>query len=174
MRIGLVLLLASGIVFGGAEKAGKPAVYVVGNLDQLSPGDEGVFVLDEGKAIFRSAKTVLAIPYADMSDTELGAKVAPPSDIPRYKVWQLHKRFVDRPMHQMLIVEFVDKKGTNQTMTLELDEAAAVETLTALELKTGKRHRATNGEAWWGDSLWKTNQNHNTVSPETLGNPPAQ
>ena len=174
MRIGLALLLASGIVFGGAEKAGKPAVYVVGNLDQLSPGDEGIFVLDEGKAIFRSGKTVLPIPYADMRNAELGSKVAPPSDVPLYKVWQLHKKFVDRPMHQMLTVEFVDKKGASQSMTLELDEAAAIDTLMAIELKTGKRHRATNGEAWWGDSLWKTNQNHNTVSPETLGNPPAQ
>ena len=174
MRIGLWLLACGTVLVGaGASTAGRPAAYVVGNLDKLSPGDEGVLVLDEGKAIFRSGKTVLAIPYADMRNAELGTKVMPPSDVPLYKVWQLHRRFVDRPMHQMLTVEFVDKDGDDRTMTLELEETAAVETLTAIEIKTGKRRRATNGDGWWGDSLWKTNQNHNTVSPETLGNPPA-
>ncbi len=161
MRIGLWLLVCGTVLVGaGASTAGRPAAYVVGNLDKLSPGDSG--------------KTVLAIPYADMRNAELGTKVVPPSDVPLYKVWQLHRRFVDRPMHQMLTVEFGDKDGNDRTMTLELEETAAVETLTAIEIKTGKRRRATNGDGWWGDSLWKTNQNHNTVSPETLGNPPAQ
>jgi hypothetical protein len=168
MRIVWLWLLASGVALAG----GAPSVYVVGNVTKLSPGDEGILVLDQGKAVFRSGKTVLPIPYADMRNVELGTRLNPPSDVPLYKVWQLHKRFLDRPMHQMLTVEFVDKDGEHQTMTLEMDESAAAETLTALEIKQGKRRRATNGEAWWGDSLWKTNKNHNTVSPETLGNPP--
>jgi hypothetical protein len=79
---------------------------------------------------------------------------------------------MDRPVHQMLTVEFVDKDGNKQTMTLELEETAAVDTLMALEYRQGKRHRATNGDPWWGDSLWKTPQNHNTVSPDPVGNTP--
>src|SRR6266700_2593534 len=98
MRIAGLLLLACGAA-AGAGAAGKPAVYVVGNLDKLSPGDEGVLVLEEGKAVFRSGKTLLPIPYADMRNTELGTKVVPPSDVPLYKVWRLPRRIVDRPMH---------------------------------------------------------------------------
>ena len=167
MRTFGVFLLSCVTAFAGASPMGKPAVYVVGNLDNLSPGDEGTLLIEEGKAVFRSGKNVQPVPYAEIHGAELGAKVKPPSDVSPYKVWQLHKKFTDRPMHQMLTVEF----GDHRTMTLELEETAAAETLEALEIKTGKKRRATNGEAWWGDSLWKTPQNRNTVSPEALGTP---
>jgi hypothetical protein len=173
MRVGFLLLLAGGVVFAGA-KTGAPAVYVVGNLNGISPGSEGILALDEDKAEFRSGKMTFPILYHDIHNAELGTKLNPPSDAPLYKIWQLHKRFVGRPVHQMLTVEFVDKDSNSQTMTLELEESVAVDTMTALEFKLGKKHRATNGEAWWGDSLWKTSQNHNTVSPDPLGNAPTQ
>jgi hypothetical protein len=137
-----------------------------------------MLVLEDGKAVFRSGKIVTSIPYSDIRDAELGTKVMPPSDVPLYKVWQLHKRFLtERPMHQMITFEFADKDGNPQTMTLELEESAAVETLTEVEIRQGKRarpRRATNADAWWGDSLWKTRRNDNTVEPEALGNSPAK
>jgi hypothetical protein len=172
MRIGLLLLLIGGAALAGANAGGGPAVYVIGNLDGISPGSEGILVLDEGRAIFRSGKTGVAIRYQDIRNAELGTKLNPPADVPLYKIWQLYKRFAGRTVHQMLMLEFVNKDGNGQSMTLELEEAAAVDTLAALEFRTGKRHRATNGEGWWGDSLWKTPENHNTVSAEPLGNAP--
>ncbi len=172
MRIGLLWMLTSGLALAGANTGGGPAVYVIGNLDGISPGSEGVLVLDEGRAVFRSGKTGIAIRYQDIRNAELGTKLNPPADAPLYKVWQLYKRFAARTVHQMLQVDFVDKDGNGQSMTLELEEAAAVDTLATLEFKTGKRHPATNAEAWWGDSLWKTPENHNTVSAEPLGNAP--
>jgi hypothetical protein len=62
-------------------------------------------------------------------------------------------------------------------MTLEFDHAAATQTLAEIEIRQGKRappKHPTNGDAWWGDSAWKTNRNDNTVSPESLGTSPGK
>ena len=171
-----VLLLASVGALAGA--GGGPTVYVVGNLDGVSPGDEGTLVLDRDTVVFRSGKTVLSLPYSDIHNVELGTRVMPPADAPLYKVWRLHKRFLtERPMHQMVNFQFADKGGNDQTMTLEFEEAAANQTLVEIEIRQGKRtppKHPTNGDSWWGDSAWKTNRNENTVSPESLGTSPGK
>jgi len=172
MRVASLLLLAAVVAFAGA--GGGPAVYVVGNLEGVSPGDEGTLVLDHDAVVFRSGKTVLSLPYGDIHNVELGTRVTPPADAPLYKVWRLPKRFLtERPMHQMVNFEFADKDGNGQTMTLEFEEAAAIQTLVDIEVRQGKRtppRHATNGDSWWGDSAWKTTSNNNTVTPESLGN----
>ena len=171
-----VVLLASAAAL--ADAGGGPAVYVVGNLGGVSPGDEGTLVLDHDAVVFRSGKTVVSLPYGDIHNVELGTRVTPPSDVPLYKVWRLHKRFLtERPMHQMVNFEFADKDGNDHTMTLEFEEAAAIQTLVDIEIRQGKRtppRRATNGDPWWGDSAWKTSRNNNTVSPESLGTSPGK
>jgi len=174
MRIVSLLLFASVAALAGA--GGGLAVYVVGNLDGVSPGDEGTLVLDHDAVVFRSGKTVLSLPYGDIHNVELGTRVMPPADAPVYKVWRLPKRFLtERPMHQMVNFEFTSKDGNDRTMTLEFDEAAANQTLVEIEIRQGKRtppKHATNGDSWWGDSAWKTNRNNNTVTPESLGTSP--
>ena len=80
-------------------------------------------------------------------------------------------------MHQMVNFEFTNKDGSEQNMTLELDESAANRTVEEIEISQGKRvppKRATNGDSWWGDSAWKTVRNRNTVSPEALGTSPVK
>jgi hypothetical protein len=175
MRSIPILLLSSVVVWAGS--GGGPAVYVVGNLDGVSPGAEGILVLEKEQAVFRSGKIVLPLPYGDIHNVELGTKVKPAS-APLYKVWQLHKRFLtEQPAQRMVNFEFADKDGKDQSMTLEFDEAAANDTITEIEIHQGKRtapKRAANGDPWWGDSAWKTNSNHNTVSTEDLGNAPAK
>ena len=149
-------------------------VYVVGNLDGVAPGAEGILVLEKDQAVFRTGKTVLPMPYSDIHNVELGTKVVP-TNAPLYKVWQLHKRFAERPAQRMVNFEFSDKDGKDQTFTLEIDEATANQTIEEIEIRQGKRippKRATNGDPWWGDSAWKTTRNNNTVSPEDLGNSP--
>ena len=172
MRVAFLCLLTSVAALAGA--GGGPAVYVVGNLDGVSPGDEGTLVLDHDAVVFRSGKTVLSLPYGDIHNVELGTRVTPPADAPLYKVWRLPKRFLtERPMHQMVNVEFADKDGNGHTMTLEFEEAAAIQTLVDIEVRQGKRtppRHPTNGDSWWGDSAWKTTSNNNTVTPESLGN----
>jgi len=176
MRIASLLLVAS--VAALADAGGGPAVYVVGNLGGISPGDEGTLVLDHDAVVFRSGKTVLSLPYGDIHNVELGTRVTPPADAPLYKVWRLPKRFLtERPMHQMVNFEFADKDGNDHSMTLEFEEAAAIQTLMEIEIRQGKRtppRRATNGDPWWGDSVWKTSRNNNTVSPESLGTSPGK
>jgi len=174
MRIVSLLLFASVAALAGA--GGGLAVYVVGNLDGVSPGDEGTLVLEHDAVVFRSGNTVVSVPYGDIHNVELGTRVMPPSDAPLYKVWRLPKRFLtERAMHQMVNFEFADKDGNDQNMTLEFDEAAANQTLVEIEIRQGKRtppKHATNGDSWWGDSAWKTNRNNNTVTPESLGTSP--
>jgi hypothetical protein len=175
MRSISILLLSSVVAVGGS--GGGPAVYVVGNLDGVSPGAEGILFLEKDQAVFRSGKTVLPMPYSEIHNVELGTKVVP-SSAPLYKVWQLHKRFqADRPAQRMVNFQFSDKDGKDQTITLEFEESAANETLAEIEIRQGKRiapRRATNGDPWWGDSAWKTSRNNNTVSPDDLGNSPAK
>jgi hypothetical protein len=171
MRIASLLLFTSVASFAGA--GGGPAVYVVGNLESVSPGDEGALLLDHDGVVFRSGKTVLSLAYSDIHSVELGTRALPPADAPLYKVWRLHKRFLtERPMHQMVNFQFADKDGNDQTMTLEFEEAAANQTLVEIEIRQGKRtppKHATNGDSWWGDSAWKTPRNNNTVIPDSLG-----
>ena len=170
MRSLPTLLLFS--VAAVAGSGGGPAIYVVGNLEGVSPGAEGILVLEKDQAVFRSGKTVLPMPYSDIHNVELGTKVVPTS-APLYKVWQLHKRFQERPAQRMVNFEFADKDGKDQTITLEFDESTANQTIEEIEIRQGKRippKRATNGDPWWGDSAWKTTRNNNTVSPEDLGN----
>jgi hypothetical protein len=176
MRIASLLLVASVAALAGA--GGGPAVYVVGNLNGVSPGDEGTLLLDQDAMVFRSGKTALSLPYSDIHNVELGTRVMPPSDAPLFKVWRLPKRFLtERPMHQMVNFTFADKDGNDQTMTLQFEEAVANQTLVEIEIRQGKRtppKRATNGDPWWGDSAWKTPRNNNTVSPESMGASPAK
>ncbi len=175
MRSISILLLSSVVAVAGS--GGSPAIYVVGNLDGVSPGAEGILALEKDQAVFRSGKTVLPMPYGDIHNVELGTKVVPPS-APLYKVWQLHKRLLtEHPAQRMVNFEFTDKHGKDQSFTLEFGETAANETLAEIEIRQGKRvapKRATNGDPWWGDSVWKTTANNNTVSPEDLGNAPAK
>src|SRR5579863_9563730 len=175
MRSISILLLSSIVVFAGS--GGGPVVYVVGNLDGVSPGAEGILVLEKDQAVFRSGKTVLPMPYSDIHNVELGTKVVP-TNAPLYKVWQLHKRFLmEHPTQRMVNFDFADKDGKDQSMTLEIEESADNETLAEIEIHQGKRippKRATNGDPWWGDSAWKTSRNNNTVSPEDMGKSPAK
>ncbi|HTM11501.1 MAG TPA: hypothetical protein VL127_01235 [Bryobacteraceae bacterium] len=149
MRIASLVLMASVAALAGA--GGGPAIYVVGNLGGISPGDEGTLVLQHDAVVFRSGKTVLSLPYSDIHNVELGTRVMPPADAPLYKVWRLPKRFpTERPMHQMVNFAFADKDGNEQTMTLEFEEAAANQTVVEIEIRQGKRtppRHATNGDS---------------------------
>jgi hypothetical protein len=55
MRVATMVLLASGIVIAGS--GGTPAVYVVGNLEIVSPGAEGILVLEKEQASSAPARS---------------------------------------------------------------------------------------------------------------------
>lgn len=138
------------------------ATYVVGNLDGLAPGAEGVLRLDGDKLTFQSAKLTVEAPFARITGAELGAKLTHSEAPPLYKIWELHKRFGgDKTTYQNFTVTFQDATGKDQTMTLEMTETAAVQTHEAVELRTGRKARRQQDD-WWGDDRWRTNRNHET------------
>ena len=73
---------------------------MVGNLDNLEPGAEGILQLDAAGLTFHSGKVTLGLPYATIGGAELGAKLTRSSDVPLYKVWELHKRLGGKPVFQ--------------------------------------------------------------------------
>ena len=170
MRVAAYVLLASGVALAGS--GGAPAIYVVGNLEVVSPGAEGILVLEKEQAVFRSGKFVLPIPYSGIHSLELGTKVVPPS-VSLYKVWQLHKRFLTErptPTDGQLRVLRAGRQGSKHDLRAE--ESAANNALAEIETRQGKRiapKRTTVADSWWGDSAWKTTRNDNTVSPDDAG-----
>lgn len=132
-------------------------------------------MLESSTITFRTRKLNTTIAYKDIQDMELGAKSDPVDNAPLYKVWRLPKRVSpERVLRQMLTIEFTIKDGEPRTVTFDMEEPAAAATLEQIEVRQGKRHRTTNGDPWWGDSLWKTPRNNNTVVPETVGNAPTR
>ena len=173
VRIANILLLCS--VASLAAAAGRPAVYTIGNLEGISTGTEGILAVESDTVVFRTGKANMVIPYANIVETELGPEAEPADSAPLYKIWRLHKRLSpERAIHRALTIEFADKAGMPQTVTLDMEAAAAVETLKQIEIRQGKRHRTRNGDSWWGDNVWKTQRNGNTVGPDALGNTPAK
>lgn len=163
MRTASLLALTLALCGLSHAATNHEATYVVGNLNGLEPGAEGVLQLDGDKVTFRSGKLTVEAPYAKITSAELGAKLTHSKEAPPlYKVWELHKRFGgDKTVYQNVTVTFKDASGNDQTMTLEMIETAAAETQETLEVRTGRKARLQQDD-WWGDDRWRTNRNHET------------
>jgi hypothetical protein len=149
----LVLTLAAGSIASAATS--QEATYIVGNLDGVHTGATGYVRTDDANLMFRSGKVTIETPYAKITSAELGATLTHSSDAPRYKFWE---RFGNKTVYQNVTVNFKDSGGKEQTMTLELTAAAALEIHSTLELRTGLKAKRQQ-EEWWGDSIWKTTRN---------------
>ena len=168
MRSISLLLLSSVIAVAGS--GGGPAVYVVGNLDSVSPGAEGILVLEKEQAVFRSGKTVLPMPYADIHNVELGTKVVPPvsPSLQGLAIAQTLPGESPRATNGELSSSRI-KTAKTKASRWSSRKPPPTQTLAEIEIHQGKRiapKHATNGDPWWGDSVWKTAGNNNTVSPE--------
>ncbi len=156
MRWIFAVMLAGGSLWAGDNLS---ATYVIGNIDGLSTGDDGSLRVFADQAIFRSGKTVITVPYSKITDTDLGPETSHPSDIPLYKIWQLHKRFqAANTTYRNLTLNFKDSSGSDQSLTLEIEQSAAEDTLNTIEIARGRRpaHRARDN--WWGADLWRTSR----------------
>jgi hypothetical protein len=147
-----------------------PAVYAAGNIGNLEAGSNGSILLtDEYAAFTPLGGTPVRASYKEIRNIELGAKLLPKKD----KIWKMRLNNQKIP-HRFLTIEFMGPKDEiAQNMTLVLSEGAATQVQNAIELKTGKKTRATMASYWWGDSMWKTNRNGNVVSPVSVGGQPA-
>jgi hypothetical protein len=121
----------------GAEARAETSTYLDGNLNGVSPNTGGTLLFSEEKAFyFRTGLSTVAVPYANISHTELGATKETSHDVPLYKVWALHKRFA-KTETQLLIVNFKNDAGEEKTMTLELAKASAPGVMSLIQSRTG-------------------------------------
>jgi hypothetical protein len=157
--VSLVLVTLAALASPLRAVTNREGTYVVGNLDGLEPGAEGIVHVDGDGLTFRSGKVTIEAPYAKITATEMGPTLTHSEDVPLYKVWQLHKRFADRTMYQNFTVNFKDAAGNDRSMTLEVTAAAAAEMHETLERRTGQKARSQQDD-WWGDDLWRTDRNH--------------
>src|SRR5580692_846395 len=115
----LLLTLTAGSMSFAATS--QEATYVVGNLDGIHTGASGFVHLDDYRLTFRSGKVTVETPFAQVTGAELGSTLTHSSDAPRYKFWE---HFGSKTVYQNVTVNFKDGSGKEQTMTLELTEAA--------------------------------------------------
>jgi hypothetical protein len=154
----LIHVAALSIVACGLVSAADTheATYVVGNLDSVVVGAEGVLTLDSDKLVFHAGKATVEAPYKKVTEVQLGPTLTHSVDVPLYRVWELHKRFLaERPTFQNLTLIFAGDDGKARSMTLELLESATLETYDTILIRTGRKPRHPK-EDWWGDSYWRT------------------
>jgi len=151
-------ILAASSPRDNPREAPLEATYVVGNLDGMEAGAEGSLGVDSDRLLFRAEKTSVDVPFRKIVQVELGPTLTHSVDVPLYKVWQLHKRFLaEKPTYQNLTLNFKGDDGKEQSMTLEMLERATLRTYDTILIKTGRKPRHPK-EDWWGDSVWRTNR----------------
>jgi hypothetical protein len=131
-------LFACGAAIGATSRS-ETTTYVDGNLAGISPNSGGTLTFSDDTAMyFKSGLETVAVPYAGIVKTELGATRVHSHDVPLYKVWSLEKRFSGRTQTQLLTVGFRNTEGEDKTMTLELAKPAAKSVLSLIQTHTAK------------------------------------
>jgi hypothetical protein len=156
-----------------AEPRPETTTYVDGNVATLKPNTGGTLVFsDNNSMVFRTGLTDVSVPYANILRAELGPTQTHSHDAPVYKVWDLPKR-LHKTETQLLVLEYKNGSGENQSMTLELAKPAAADVLSTIEERTAKPEDAktasassdskdSDKDAWWGDRYWKTTRNQDS------------
>jgi hypothetical protein len=135
----------------------QTVTYVAGNLNGVNAGVAAKLNMTAPKEmVLVSRDSQIPVPYKSIVNAELSDRVSHTPEVPVYKIWALHKRFLDKaPDTQQLTVEFKDGEGKPLTMTLEFEGDAAVAAYKEIQVHQGKRR----GGEWWGDTVWKTTRN---------------
>jgi len=173
-----------GVAFAYGAPRPETSTYVDGNVTALKPNTGGTLVFsDDSSMKFRTGAAEVAVPYASISKAELGSTQTHNHDDPAYKVWLLPKR-LHKTETQLLVVEFKNGLGEQQSMTLELAKDSASSVLATIEERSGapksvaaitakadstKSANAKSASEWWGDSFWKTNRNQSQWDASNSG-----
>jgi len=193
-------LLAVFSIAALAASHSETSTYVDGTVKGVSPNTGGTLVLSDDKVMeFRTGLANVQVPYEGISKVELGAVKETSHDVPLYKVWALHKRFTggNKSETQLMIVNYKNEDGEEQSMTLELAEPAVKGVLSTLANRTGKswgedskpqasaKHSpakpsskesqaksgdSKNADGWWGDDYWKTTRNADKWNKSSANN----
>jgi hypothetical protein len=163
--ISLAALALAACGIAAASPRPETSTYVSGNVADLKPNTGGTLVFsDEHAVLFRTGLAEVSVPYAGVSKAELGVTRVHSHDAPAYKVWALPAR-LHKTETQLLTLEFKSEQGEDRSMTFEIAKPAASAVLATIQehTKTGVPGDAAGAkkekEAWWGDSLWKTQRN---------------
>lgn len=153
-------LLLSGLIVAAAPRP-ENSTYVDGTIAAFKPNTGGTLVFnDKDSMLFKTPLGEVAVPYSGIQKAELGTAQAHPSAAPAYKVWNLPRR-LHKNETQLLTVEFKSKSGEDQIMKLELAKPAASNVLAEIQDRSARKASASS-QAWWGDSIWKTQRNIST------------
>lgn len=116
-----------------AASQAETTTYVDGNLAGVSPNTGGTLLFSDDKSmVFRTGLATIAVPYASITKSELGATRTNSHDVAFYKVWARHKKTET----QFLTVQFRNDEGEAKTMTLELAQASAPTVLATIQERT--------------------------------------
>ena len=131
--LAIAALTLAAVNAGGAPAPARAetSTYVDGNVTGVSPNTGGTLMLSDEKAMyFRTGLANVPVPYANITNVELGATKETSHDVPAYKVW---KRFEKKTQTQLLIVNFKNDEGEEKNMTLELAKASVPGVVSAIQ-----------------------------------------
>jgi hypothetical protein len=131
--LAIAALTLAAVNAGGAPAPARAetSTYVDGNVTGVSPNTGGTLMLSDEKAMyFRTGLANVPVPYANITNVELGATKETSHDVPAYKVW---KRFEKKTQTQLLIVNFKSDEGEEKNMTLELAKTAVPGVVSAIQ-----------------------------------------
>jgi hypothetical protein len=156
----------------------ETSTYVDGNVSSLKPNTGGTLVFtDDTSMTFRTGLAEVAVPYSSITRAELGATQEHNHDMALPGPLRMLKLPLGRKTEtQLLTLEFKNGLGEKQTMTLSLAKPSASNVISTIEERTGKPETALASaktepkEAWWGDSIWKTNRNLDTWNNNSASN----
>jgi len=159
--------LSAGLFSDSEPKAskgtsGERASYIEGTQKGIAPHTAGTLSMQDNKVMaFQYGKGSLSIPYANITNTEIGPGRGKDAG-PAYKVWNVHKRFADKTRY--LTIHYTEN-GLKNKLVFEVADRAATLTVSQIEIAQGKRvgsvaAASTNEELWWGDKYWKTSRNN--------------
>lgn len=157
----LLFVLVPPFVVNGAT---SPIAYVEGSVKAIPVNSTGTFNFEDAKQLqFNYGKSVYAVPYEAITDTEVGKgemhhvlrKIPVPSFSPNHK--------------ETLTIRYKDASGAASTMTFSLTATQSAQVRNDIASK--KKVIATDAEArstdFWGDKYWKTNRNHGSWDAQT-------
>jgi hypothetical protein len=118
-----------------AASRAETTTYVDGNLTGVSPNTGGTLLFSDDKSMyFRTGLATIAVPYAAITKSELGATRSNSHGVAFYKVWARHRKTET----QFLMVEFKNEEGEQKNMTLELAQGSAPSVLETIQNHTAQ------------------------------------
>src|SRR5260370_27273968 len=97
------------LCLAGTPAAARPetSTYIDGNITGVTPNSGGTLIFPNEKGMqFRTGLATLDVPYANITNAELGGKQIHPHNAPGSKLWALPSRLGSKTQPRCLVLEF--------------------------------------------------------------------